>query len=346
MKKILIGLLALIMVLGLVGCSSSTPSEETNTAELTENTPQPTEEIKAAEKTYSLGETVETDVIKFTLDRAELAIALHDGTAGDWDYICMPKEFEQNDDNSCFVASIGHTLCSLQFTLCNKNRVDMSIDEKTIFSVEYNGTVYSDCECKTGFYPSTDAHDWSGVTSLTIDAGSTLMYRCGVDFPTDASDLTDSFNLIVNLPTSENNTESFIYSVTEEDLKALSAKELSIEEAIQYFGYDDGYDYFAKHMDDYHDLTNEELQNSLVGETFKCYFIGEMSHMDKTGTFRDDGQWVYEYKGNPYTIPYVINENILTIDAQSDPFSGSVRQINKSAYLMVNNGKPSGIIYK
>ena len=40
MKKILIGILALIMILGLVGCSSSTPSEETNTTEPTETTEQ------------------------------------------------------------------------------------------------------------------------------------------------------------------------------------------------------------------------------------------------------------------------------------------------------------------
>ena len=45
MKKVLIGILALIMVLGVVGCSS-TPTEETNTTEPTETTeiiPEPTE---------------------------------------------------------------------------------------------------------------------------------------------------------------------------------------------------------------------------------------------------------------------------------------------------------------
>lgn len=43
MKKVLIGVLALVMILGLVGCSSSTPSEETNTAKPTETTPVETE---------------------------------------------------------------------------------------------------------------------------------------------------------------------------------------------------------------------------------------------------------------------------------------------------------------
>ena len=37
MKKVFIGIIAIIMVLGLVGCSS-TPVEETNTAEPTETT--------------------------------------------------------------------------------------------------------------------------------------------------------------------------------------------------------------------------------------------------------------------------------------------------------------------
>ena len=41
MKKVLIGVLALIMILGLVGCSS-TPTEETNTTKPTETTTEPT----------------------------------------------------------------------------------------------------------------------------------------------------------------------------------------------------------------------------------------------------------------------------------------------------------------
>ena len=42
MKKVLIGIIAIIMVLGLVGCSS-TPAEETNTSEPTETAPVETE---------------------------------------------------------------------------------------------------------------------------------------------------------------------------------------------------------------------------------------------------------------------------------------------------------------
>ena len=42
MKKVLIGIIAIIMILGLVGCSS-TPAEETNTTKPTETTPVETE---------------------------------------------------------------------------------------------------------------------------------------------------------------------------------------------------------------------------------------------------------------------------------------------------------------
>ena len=65
MKKGLLVVLALIMVLGLVGCSS-TPSEETNTAEQTETTPVETESQIPEDKTefaqtVKMGEEIETE---------------------------------------------------------------------------------------------------------------------------------------------------------------------------------------------------------------------------------------------------------------------------------------------
>lgn len=63
MKKVLIGILALIMVLGLVGCSSSTPSEETNTTEPTETTNATKEE----QTLYNIGDTVSTDCLECVL---------------------------------------------------------------------------------------------------------------------------------------------------------------------------------------------------------------------------------------------------------------------------------------
>lgn len=65
MKKVLIGIIAIIMVLGLVGCSS-TPAEETNTSEPTETAPVETESQTPQDKTefaqtVKMGEEIETE---------------------------------------------------------------------------------------------------------------------------------------------------------------------------------------------------------------------------------------------------------------------------------------------
>ena len=65
MKKVLISTLALIMIFGLVGCSS-TPAEETNTSEPTEKAPVETESQTPQDKTefaqtVKMGEEIETE---------------------------------------------------------------------------------------------------------------------------------------------------------------------------------------------------------------------------------------------------------------------------------------------
>lgn len=63
MKKGLLVVLALIMVLGLVGCSSTPATEETNTAKPTEIT----NDTKEEQTLYNIGDTVSTDCLECVL---------------------------------------------------------------------------------------------------------------------------------------------------------------------------------------------------------------------------------------------------------------------------------------
>lgn len=347
MKRILALLLVALMLMGLCACGNGSQEGEQSA--------QGTDTSKAEDsKTYKLGDTVSTDIVDFTLDRAELGIYLHDGSAGDWDKICMPAEDNKYINNDCFIASVGHTLVSLQFTISNHNRTAISTstnEQNDLFvSVEYNGDTYEKLDCKTGLYPSNDGYDWGSVDNyIHVESGETKYYRCGVDFVVDVETLTDSFGIVFEIPTSTNEFAKFKYIVTDDDIKSADAKridDLSPLDAASIFGYDDGYNYFLKHLGEYRELTTDEIKSDLISQTFNCYFKGKISHMEGIGTFNGDGEWEYDYKGTNYSIRYSIEDGILKIDASSDPFTGKIFKVNDSIYLMVNDNIPSGIIYK
>ncbi len=360
MKKILALLLVALMLMGLCACG--------NRAQEGEQSAQGTDTSKIEDsKTYKLGDTVSTDIIDFTLDRAELGIYLHDGTAGDRDEICMPAEDNKYIDNDCFIASVGHTFVSLQFTISNHDRTTINIDTDlttkhlpdanetirtcSLFAfVEYNGEIYEKLDCKTGLYPSDDGYDWgSNDNHIHVESGETKHYRCGVDFVVDVETLTDSFGIVFSIPTSTNEFAEFKYIVTDDDIKTADAKRidnLSPLDAASIFGYDDGYNYFLKHLGEYRELTTDEIKSALISQTFNCYFKGKYSHIEKIGTFNGDGELEYDYKGTNYSISYSIEDGILKIYASSDPFTGKIFKVNDSIYLMVNDNIPSGIIYK
>ncbi|MCD7717266.1 MAG: hypothetical protein LUI39_12600 [Lachnospiraceae bacterium] len=76
---------------------------------------------------YRLGDSISTDIMDFTLDSAQFAIAL-ENTYGD-DYL-LPKEYDASDDaKNPFVASIGHTLVYFSMIITNNNRTSLNIND-------------------------------------------------------------------------------------------------------------------------------------------------------------------------------------------------------------------------
>ena len=97
MKKLLTLALAAVLALALAACSGGTSG------------PQAQEETPASpEPEYlSPGDTVSTDILTFTLDEAQLAVAL-DSTLNE--NYAEPKEYDpQTDAQNPFVAATGHT---------------------------------------------------------------------------------------------------------------------------------------------------------------------------------------------------------------------------------------------
>ena len=352
MKKVFIGIIAIIMVLGLVGCSS-TPVEETNTAEPTETTEsteiaQTTEDNKEPEKIYYIGDTVETDILKFTLDRAELAICLHDGTAGDFDEIYLPKEYDASTEDFC-IAAKGHTLVAYTYIVENLDRGALEFDfdnttSEPFISVQYGGETY-DCVAEIKAY-SYDGFEWNSLmsTCTRLEPTEKMQIRTFVDIPVEASSLEDDFALIFKLPSSSGNAQVFSFAITKEDIDARNNQEISLDDAINNFTKEIGYTYFINHMDEYSVLSGEEIANTLIGE-MNMELQGEMFSFSNIVEFNDNGVYTYTYKTTEVEIPWKISGDILVIELSSGIYECEVRAINDSAYLLVCNEKPFGVLH-
>ena len=300
-------------------------------------------------KEYHLGETVSTDILEFTLDYAEFAISLHNGTAGDWNYICLPKDYDSvKDSNSCFVAAIGHTLISLQFTAKNLNRVDTSFantNNPAFLTVHYQETDYA-WECNSGLYPSKDGYDWNGVEhEARIKPQETLHFRTSADIATSVGNVSDPFLITFALPMSTGEVEQFMYSVTEEDIKGYKDSEISLEEAISSFRYDKAHEYFNNHLSEFKKLDTEEILALTQTEGAKMLLCMQNESVDKKGNvFDGKSKITYFYKTTQVTVPYKVAENILQIDMNSTSYRCSVYMIKDNTYLLLNEGKVFGII--
>ncbi len=358
MKKIIVSILALVMLFMLVACDEESSSEvipsseskidsssnESKVGSEPESEPEPEPEPE-----FHLGEMVSTDILEFTLDYAEFAIALHNGSAGDWKYICLPKDYDADkDDNSCFVAAMGHTLISLEFTAKNLNRVDMSIADQSdskFLTVKYMDTEYV-WECNSGLYPSKDGYDWEGVEGSAKTTPQEIMhFRTSADIATNVADLTDPFSISFELPTSSGEKEKFTYCITKEDIEAYKDREISLDEAVNAFRYDKPQEHFKNHLSEYTELSTEEITSLTRTDGVKMLMCHQDNSIDKKGNvFDGNGLITYYYKTTKVSLPYTITDNKLCIESSANTYQCSVYRITEDIYLLLNNGDVFGII--
>lgn len=220
-----IGLCAAIVAapICLFGCSSQQPQEQEQPSR--QEQAQQEEPEKEIAK-YAIGDTVETDLVVFTLDNAEFAIALENslpvgaGFTLDNDYF-LPKEYDEEEDkNNPYVAPKGHTLVSITFTAENLDRDFLYLDDgmaadNNFITVEYDGAEYTSesfAEKEYGWTVDQDGK-WSStpVVGILLGKNGAETTRGYVDIPVDVSSLNDSFEIIFNLPQSDGTTAAFTF---------------------------------------------------------------------------------------------------------------------------------------
>ena len=223
-RKILISLMVASLAIGIVGCGNST---DVNSADAeSESTAEEESESSTDEVTYKLGETVSTDLADFTLDAATFSYYANANSAS----LCEPID---EDDGGIFVASLGHALVPLTFTINNKDRDHLNIgymgDWKLCFTVIYNGEEYPLNGFDLTYKPDGNTSGLNlSYCAVSFDGGKSFekhdssnefqysgeeTYRAVGVVSVDPESLDDSFELRVQVKNSAGEYEYFTYVV-------------------------------------------------------------------------------------------------------------------------------------
>ena len=172
MKKLLAILFAAIMILSFAGCGTET---EVSEEEITE----PVEEIVPEEVFYSLGDTVKTESIEFTLDEFDFYKCL--SNVGDAYYLDPLEEDDMwyNSKNP-YYADDEHIMVRISFTYKNIGKTSIGTIDDYAFCLEYgDGYIFDTFSAQTkndnGEYsfswdvePLTDALNGRGAEKVPI----------------------------------------------------------------------------------------------------------------------------------------------------------------------------------
>lgn len=206
MKKKILSLILSMFLLGtlfLAGCSSQ------------------------QEPTYAIGDTVESDVMSFTLDAVQPTIAVENSGAATFgpgsdglavEGYFMPREYDPEEDkDNPYVAAKGHTLIHLTFTAGNLDRDYVEVGDD-LFTIKCNGEEFSaDLDTfKLGAKSVKGGWVSMDTTNDLMEVGESSSYLCYVDIPVDIEDLGGEYEVVVNLPNSEGEASPFVYKVAAE----------------------------------------------------------------------------------------------------------------------------------
>ena len=224
MKKVLALILALVLVLSLVACGGGGNKDDTS-AEANDGT---AEEANASEiAVFSLGETVSSDTVDFTLKEAAIyyyASAVHDET--------YAKPIDKSD-GGIFTAAKGHVLVCMTFTIKNNDSTTLDAGGEfgkwgMYFSIGYNSSGYiingfdlNEKDGRLGLRFDYSAVSYDGGKTFSQYTSSNILIKSGqsvtvrvVGISTfEPNNLNDTFYLNVNIPYSNSDEEYFSYEV-------------------------------------------------------------------------------------------------------------------------------------
>ena len=191
------------------------------------------------EETYAVGDTVESELVRLTLDDAQLAIALNnsfasfgpEGTTYNEDYFLPKPHNEAEDEDNPFVAAKGYTLVWFEVVLENLDResVDLPLTfvsegESAFVEVSYDGENYTSDDFSDE--PFTNQFGFEiidldgarefgdgGTSNILLGTEGRELHRGYVEVPFEPESLDDPFSITFALPNSDDTFESFTFEV-------------------------------------------------------------------------------------------------------------------------------------
>lgn len=211
--KIIIPIVA-VVIIAVVGIIIFTRKNTNNTGESIFNN----------ETYYHIGDTVSTDIAEFTLNDSKLTIAL--SNTNDETYF-TPREYDATrDGRNPYVASTGHTLVYVDFTLSAIDRSSVNVNdtfEGSFYKIKYNGKT-NNGNFKIGLKKVTSSNYLNEIatgkwekhttTNILISSGGQSQYRAYAEIESD-NNLKDKCYITFNLPNSEGKKTPFTYVINE-----------------------------------------------------------------------------------------------------------------------------------
>ena len=306
---------------------------------------------KSSTETYKLGDTVSTDIFEFTLSVAEYTVAL-ENTNGDTYFTAKEYDAEDDKDNP-YVAPTGHTYVAFSYTVKNLDRASNEFHNGSFATVKYDGKKYSTIEEGAYFRyedstvlnssgtPKTEYIGWykNPSRNFLLLTGEKITRRAYIDIDANITDLTESVEIIVEVPTSEGKTESFTYVVTEEDRNNNTKPEIeyTAEIAMSMFTKESAREYFASKMNDY-DVVSTDIAKIVKSKRWKVTYIKKnIGYWEGKFMFQDGGLIEDDY-GYVNKRTWKVDGDKLIID---NKYTCEMKRIEDTgAYLLVCEGEP------
>lgn len=187
---------------------------------------------KEPTKCYHIGDTVSTDIVEFTLNDSQLAIALDNvyrtNKVVNENYL-KPKEYNAEEDSqmpSAFVTNLGETYVYMEFTVEAIERSNVMIGSITnsekYVTIQYNNNKYS-AEPTLGLAKKLKGSGnsfinvWQkpSLSYISESRGEKEQFRAYTTIKETIENLKDKYYITFKLPNSQGKTQNFTYVINE-----------------------------------------------------------------------------------------------------------------------------------
>ena len=279
---------------------------------------------------------------------------IQNGTTKITDEYFTADDYNASEDaGSAYIAAKGHTFVAVEYNAENLDRASIEFDgpfNDQFMTVEYNGKEYKN-ETVYGAI-SENGYEWERYNSsnVLLIAGTNKYLRGYIDIETEASDLSDAFDLIFTLPNSDGTKSYFRYHVSGDDSAEDDKQEMSVDEAIYSFLDEEGQKYFTGHIDEFAVLTAAEINQEIVGRKWTVdKKEGDGISWSGKYEFEEGGsikETIYDGSVGYFNqLSWILDGDNLVISGKSDK-SCEVRKVKDGVFLLVLSGTPYAIMQK